>query len=325
MTIYLETCPVHDMHDGGGRARLDTLAYTPRLAFGPREADARGLFLVPVARIARAGEGARLAPFAPPAVRLYKDGLLRSAALEVLELLRAKGRELEEYKLSAQRSRERGGGREPSERALAVALGVALRHIARLHHLLNAPSAHPHQVYSAMSELASELGIFAQRGTGFSFRGWDQWDPGPAFLEMREAVARLLEEVSPGPNLSLVLRREGAKFECALPPLPEGELGFWIAARTQMHADEAKLAVPAGARLASPGRMAELVATGLPGVGLTPVRDAPAGLPRRADTVYFAVRDKDPMWEEAVREGRLELRWPDAPAKAQLTLVAVRF
>ncbi|MDR1039584.1 MAG: type VI secretion system baseplate subunit TssK [Deltaproteobacteria bacterium] len=313
---------VRDMHAGGPDAWVHALTYQPGLMFGQRDADSRGLFLVPVARLQRSGGRLSRLPFAPPAVRLYQDGLLRDTALDVLELLRAKGRELEEYKLPP--GRERASESSLAERSLAVALAVVARHIARLHHLL-AAEAHPYAAHSELLELASELGLFAPAGAARAFPVYDHSDPGPGFAALRAAVAGLLEEVSSGPELNLVFRREGpGSFTCDLPALTGGELGFWLGARTDLPAEEAKLAVPQKARLASPARLEALAALGLPGVGLTPVREAPAGLRRRRDTAYFAIRSQDPLWEEALREGRLEVRWDDAPEKAQLMLVAVR-
>ncbi|MDR1079391.1 MAG: type VI secretion system baseplate subunit TssK [Deltaproteobacteria bacterium] len=323
MASRTEPSPVTDMLAGGHISWLDTLAYRPGLVFGGRDADVRGSAVVPVARLRRGGRGFVLVPFAPPAVKLYPDGLLRDTALEVLELLRAKARELEDCKLPASRGGERGAPADPRGRALSVALGTVLRHAARLHHLLGAPSTHPCTVHAALSELASELGLFSAGGAPPP-AAWDHADPGPAYLEARARISGLLEALSPGPALNLMFRRAGDRFECDLPALPEGETGFWLAVRTDLRSEQAKLAVPGGARLASPSRMAGLVAAGLPGVGLTPVRDAPGGLHRRPDTVHFAVRTGDPLWEEALAEKRLEVRWDGAPARVQLMLVAVR-
>jgi type VI secretion system protein ImpJ len=269
----------------------------------------------------KAGCGFARLPFAPPAVRLYPDGLLRDTALDVLELLRAKGRELEECKLQA--TLERPVGFRPADGALALALGVVLRHVARLNGLL-AATAHPHAAHAALRELASELGLFA--GSGAPDLGpYDHADPGPGFMTLRAAVAGLLEEVSPGPEQTAPFRREGpGVFLCDLPAFPEGPLGFWLIASTGLPPEEAGRAVARDARLAAPGRAEGLAARALPGVGLTPVREAPAGLRRRGDAAFFAIRAKDPLWDEALKAGRLELRWDGAPEGARFMLAAAR-
>ncbi|MDR1037798.1 MAG: type VI secretion system baseplate subunit TssK [Deltaproteobacteria bacterium] len=323
MTGYREPRPVADMLAGQGQAWVNTLAYTPGLVAGRPGLDERGCVMLPVARLRRDARGWVRVPFAPPAVKLFQDGFLRETALDVLELLRAKARELEEFKLPASRGRAGPGAADPAGRALAVALGIVLRHIARLHQMLAAPSAHPYSVFAEICELVSELGLFS-RGGGHAPPAWDHADPGPAYLAARAAVSGLLEEVSPGPELNLMFRRDGGSFVCEIPRLADGVFGFWLAARTGLAAEDAKAALSAGARLAPPARTGELLAAGLPGVGLTPVREAPAGLHRRQDTVYFQIRTRDPLWEEALSGGRLEVSWEGAPAEAQLMLVGVR-
>jgi type VI secretion system protein ImpJ len=310
------------MQADGPVAWVDTLTYSGEIMFGPRDADARGRLLIPVARFRK--EGGRLArlPFAPPALRLYPEGGLRETVMDVLELLRAKGRELEDYKLSL--GRDRGPASDSRERALAAALGIVVRHVARLNGLLNASCAHPCAAYAALSELASELSPFGPEGAGTALAPYDHGDPGPCFLAARDSVARSLEALSPGPELSLPFRRDGESFSCEIPPGSDPALSFFIAARSEARAEEFKQSMPLKARLASPARLAELVAWGLPGVGLTPVREAPAGLPRRPDAAYFSVRKQDPLWEEAFASGRIEIRWSGAPEKVQLLLVGVR-
>ncbi|MDR2611857.1 MAG: type VI secretion system baseplate subunit TssK [Deltaproteobacteria bacterium] len=317
-----EPSPVPDMLTGAGVAWVDTMGYAAEIMFGPESADARGRAMLPIARLRRADGRVSRTPFAPPSLRLYPDSPLRDAALDVLELLRAKGRELEEYKLSP--SRERTGAPVPGEGAFAVALGIVLRHIARLHHLLGGSAAHPGAVQAALSELASELAIFTPDWRPPPIPPYDHADPAPSFLAARAAVAGLLESVNPGPDLTLVFRREGASFTCDLPRLPEGALGFWLAVRSGLNADEIKASVSLMARVATPERLATIVPMGLPGVGLVPVREGPAGMLRRADTVFFEIRRQDPLWEEALLACKVGVRWDEAPDKAQLMLVAER-
>jgi type VI secretion system protein ImpJ len=309
------------MLEGGRTAWLETLKFCPELAFGSGDEEPRGLALVPVARLVKTASGYAKVPFAPPTLRLYPDSPLRGSALGILELLRVKSRELEEYKLST--GRDKGSDPGPCGRALAIALGIVLRHIARLHSLLSASSCHPWEVFSAASELASELGLFA-RAKAPDLRRYDHADPEPSFRRLRAEIAGLLEAVSLGPEVTLTFIRKGDAFSLKFPKLPEGDLCFWLSARTGLNPEEAREKVALQACMASPERLRIISLMGLPGVGLTPVRDAPAGLPKRADTVYFAVRMQDPLWDEALRTGALELNWKDAPEKTRLSLVAAR-
>jgi type VI secretion system protein ImpJ len=323
--------PVPDLMAEGPAARVETLLYNAFLMFGAEARDASGVTLIPIARLVRQGENVRRSPFAPAAVRLYADSPLREAAEGVLELLKAKGRELEEYKITPAQSRLESLA--SNSLALVSALGIVLRHTARLHFLLEGPAAHPYAVFSALRELAAELTIFAPGvtalgepldGQGAALPPYDHRDPLPSFRETHAFVGRLLDTMTPGPDIYVAFQRDGGSFTATLPPLPEGGCVFWISARTGLPPEEAKASLSAYAKLASPERARSLVSYNLPGVTLAPLREAPVGLPKRPDTAYFAVRQKDQLWEEAVRSGKLLLFWDSAPEAAELALVGAR-
>ncbi|MDR1037454.1 MAG: type VI secretion system baseplate subunit TssK [Deltaproteobacteria bacterium] len=322
---------VPDLLGGGPAAQVDTLLYNGTLLFGDEAQDAGGMFLVPIARLARQGEKVRRADFAPAALRLYHGSPLREIAREVTELLLAKGRELEEYKITPAQSRLESLA--SNSLALVSALGIVLRHTARLHHLLNCPAVHPYTVFSAIKELAAELTIFAPgisalgeplAGDGGALAPYDHKDPLPSFRETMSLIGRLLDTMTPGPDLYVVFQRDGKTFTVTLPPLPEGGCVFWISARTDMPPEAAKSSLSAFAKMASPERARSLISYNLAGVTLQPLREAPVGLPKRPDTVYFGVRQKDPMWDEAIRAGRIMLFWDGAPERAELALVGSR-
>ncbi|MDR1080993.1 MAG: type VI secretion system baseplate subunit TssK [Deltaproteobacteria bacterium] len=322
---------VPDLLGGGPAARVETLVYNAALLFGDEVRDAGGCGVLPVAKLVRQGEKVMRADFAPATLRLYPGSPLLELAADVAELLKAKGRELEEYKITPSQSRLESLA--SNSLALVTALGIVLRHTARLHHLLNCPAVHPYTVFSAIRELAAELTVFAPgisalgeplTGEGGAPVPYDHKDPLPSFRETAALVGRLLDTMTPGPDLYAVFQRDRNGFTVALPPLPEGGCIFWVSARTELAPEEAKAGLSAFAKMASPERARNLVSYNLPGVTLTPLREAPVGLPKRPDTVYFAVRQKDPMWDEAVKAGRIALFWDGAPPKAELALVGSR-
>ncbi|MDR1312457.1 MAG: type VI secretion system baseplate subunit TssK [Deltaproteobacteria bacterium] len=322
---------VPDLLGGGPAAYVDTLVYNASLLFGAEAQDAKGMTLLPIARLVRQGEKVRRGDFAPAALRLYPDSPLRDLAADVMELLKAKGRELEEYKITPAQSRLESLA--SNSLALVSALGIVLRHTARLHNLLNGPAVHPYTVFSAIKELAAELTIFAPgvsalgeplTGEGGALSPYDHKDPLPSFRETVGLIGRLLDTMTPGPDIFVVFQRDGRNFNLTLPPLPEGGCIFWISARTDLPAEEVKSSLSSYGKMASPERARNLISYNLPGVTLTPLREAPVGLPKRADTVYFAVRQKDHVWEEAVKAGRIQLFWDGAPERAELALVGSR-
>ncbi|MDR3153505.1 MAG: type VI secretion system baseplate subunit TssK [Deltaproteobacteria bacterium] len=324
---------VPDLLGEGPAAQVDTLLYNAFLLFGEEAQEAGGLTVIPIARLARQGENVKRAPFAPAALRLYEGSPLRELALDVLELLKAKGRELEEYKITPAQSRLETLA--SNSLALVTALGIVLRHTARLHCAVSGPAAHPYAVFSALRELAAELTVFAPglsalgeslTGEGSALPPYDHKDPLPSYRETRALIGRLLDTMSPGPDLNLAFQRDqaGRSFSLTLPPLPEGGCIFWLAVRTGLSQDDAKSSVTAYAKLASPERLRNIISYNLPGVTLTPLREAPVGLPKRPDTAYFAVRQKDQLWDEAIKAGRLGFFWDAAPESAEVALVGAR-
>jgi type VI secretion system protein ImpJ len=248
--------------------------------------------------------------------------------LDILELLRAKGRQLEEYKITPTQSRLETLA--SNSLALVSALGIVLRHTSKIHYLMNTPSVHPYHAFCALRELASELTLFFPglsalgenlNGDGKALSSYDHLDPYPCFWETRNMIARLLDAITPGPEITLVFQKDGRDFLVKLPPQLDNNYLFWLSIRSgTMPPDQIRAYMSAYGKIASPERLQHLISYNLPGVGITPLRDAPVGLSRRNDTVYFAIRQKDPLWEEAIKSKALALFWDSAPEDAVATL-----
>ncbi|MDR2349960.1 MAG: type VI secretion system baseplate subunit TssK [Deltaproteobacteria bacterium] len=324
---------IPDLFAGGSEGNVDTLSFNAGLLFGDEIGGADGVELIPVARLAREGERVRRLPFSPPSIRIYSGNPLNGLVRDVLEILKAKGGELEEYKITPAQSRT-----EPmasNSLALVTALGIVLRHTARLHTLMEAPSTHPYAAFGALRELASELTLFFPGAPAFgesaegavkSLVAYNHADPYPAFSETRNLIAKLLGSISPGPEVSLTFARDPRDprfFTLDMPPSLDNNHAFWISAGSDPDGESARTLASRG-KLASPERLGSLISYNLPGVSLAPLRDAPLGLPRRKDTLYFGVRQKDPLWEEALKARKLAFFWDDAPENAVLILAGNR-
>ena len=312
---------VPDLLGDGPDSRVDLLRYNAFILFGDEAANPpEGVMVAPMARLQREGEKVLArGDYAPPSIRLFADNPLRQLTMDVLEILLAKGRQLEEYKLSPSQSRAESGG---GALALITVLGVVCRYIARLHHLLVPPAVHPYSAFSALRELAAELTIFAPgltalgaslSGQGGGPRPYDHLDPYPAFLDTKLMIARLLDSVSLGPEMTVIFRREGRGFLADLPATLSAGFNCWLSIRSGLPRDALVQSVAGLGKLGSPDRVGTLVSLNLPGVALSPLANPPIGLPRSPDTVHFAIRQSDPMWEEAIQSRRLALFWDQAP------------
>jgi type VI secretion system protein ImpJ len=324
---------VPDLMGDGPASRVDLLHYNASILFGSEATiPLEGVSAVPMARLQRDGERVLArGDYAPPAIRLYGENPVRQLMADTLEILKAKGRQLEEYKLGpAQGQLESAGG---AALTLITVLGVVCRYIARIHYLWAPPAVHPYSAFAALRELAAELTIFAPgltalgeslSGQGAGLRPYDHLDPYPAFQETKIMIARLLDSVSLGPEIVVVFRRDGRRFVADLPPALTAGFACWLSVRSSLARESLTESLTAFGKLASPERVESLVAYNLPGLALTPMAIPPLGLPRNPDTVYFSLRQGDPMWEEAIKTHGLALFWDRAPEGAVITLAGNR-
>jgi type VI secretion system protein ImpJ len=324
------TCPepemIPDLLGDGPPSRVETLGLNAYVLFGIETAQAKeAVTLTPLARLQRDGDKVILhREYAPPSLKLYDEHPLRRLMMDVLELLKAKSRQLEEYKFSPMTHTENSGGRAL---ALVTVLGVVSRHIAKIHYLLVPQALHPFAAFTAIRELAAELTVFSPGlsplgeslvGSG-GLRPYDHLDPYPAFLETKNLIKRLLESVAVGPELTLIFRRDGHRFVLDLPAVSSNYV-FWLSVKTQEERHKLAASLTSFGKLASPDRLENLVSYNLPGIGLSLLESPPLGLPRSPDTVYFSLSQNDPLWSEAVKARRLVLFWDQAPESALVTL-----
>jgi type VI secretion system protein ImpJ len=326
---------VPDLLAGGPEGHISCLWNKAFLLFGTETGKAPpGTVLVPLARLVREGDRVRQdTAYAPPSLRLYPESPLSEILMGVLELLLAKGRQLEEYKISPAQGQNESqlAGRGL---ALVTILGIVSRYAARLDALCGAPAVSPWAAYAALRELAAELTIFAPglSALGQSLSGsgeagllpYNHMDAYPAFQRARAFIARLLDSVSPGPELTLVFQQDGKNFSLELPAWLDSSYAFYLSVRSGLSKEEAVRSFAAFAKLSSPAKMAGLISLNLPGIAIIPLPAAPVGLPRRDDTAYFSLGQSDPMWEEAVKARRLALFWDEAPEASFITLSANR-
>jgi type VI secretion system protein ImpJ len=324
---------IPDILGDGPDGRIETLYYNAHLLFGEEtQAPNEGMDIIPLAHVIREGEKVSLlSGYVPPSLTLYPGNPLYEIMTDVLEIMRAKNRQLEEYKVSPnQNSQDSQAG---GSHAFLVFLSILCRYIPRFHLLLAAPVLSPWTAFMALRELAGELTIFApglsplgesERGSGEPLLPYDHLDPFPAFAETKAMITRLLDAVSIGPEMNLIFQKEGHLFSLEMPAWLDANFICWLAVRSELPKEEMGRSVANYGKLAPPNKIETLIAYTLPGITLTPLATAPAGLPRREDTVYFNLRLSDPMWEEALKTRRLSFFWDSAPETGFVSLISNR-
>jgi type VI secretion system protein ImpJ len=320
---------VPDLLGTGPDGRVETLFYNAFLMFGQEaEQTVEPVHLTPLARLIRDGDRFHLcSDYAPPTLKFYDRHPIKLLMDDILEILKAKGRQLEEYKITPSRSQlENSGGGALS---LVTVLSVVCRYIARIHYLLAPRCLHPYTAFSAIRELAAELTLFAPglsalgeslSGQGGALKPYDHLDPYPAFQDTKLFISRLLDSISLGPEMTLIFNREGRIFTLDLPASLTSGFICWLSVRSSLPREEAAESLSTFGKLAAPGRAESLVSFNLPGIALTLLPNPPLGLPRSPDAAYFSFKQSDPMWEEALRARRLVLFWDKAPDSTVVSL-----
>ena len=260
---------------------------------------------------------------------LYPGHPVRAILKDVYDILQASGGRLDDYRVDpGQYHREGFGGRG---HMLMTILGILGRHVPVFHMMLASPVLHPYSAYEAMGRLYGELGVFARRGadlgakrSSFAPPPYDHEDCRPAFEGMAAVVARLLEAVAIGPELTMPFERDGEFFSLLLSSEIEASTACCITVRSELSPERAMELFSKGARLGTKSRLGALIAHALPGVRLVPAKAAPAGFRQRPDTVWFSIEQSDPLWGESLSTREVAVFWADAPTSAALTMVAER-
>ena len=77
------------------------------------------------------------------------------------------------------------------------------------------------------------------------------------------------------------------------------------------------------AKLSSSEHLNTLVTRSLPGIGLQHLQIPPQELPRRKNTIYFAIDHHDEQWSAVTRHFGLALHWNAAPSDTHIELLVV--
>jgi type VI secretion system protein ImpJ len=310
---------VQDLHAGGPVGQVKRLQYVLKI-FWETERDQLGDYvLLPVAQLERMGEEIRLSEhFAPPALALSGAESLVKLTREVRNEVAARGRQLEEYKSQRGIQTADFGSRDM---VYLLALRSLNRYIPTLSHFLEAPSAHPWDVYGLLRQLVGELSTFSETVNVMGESGGDKLLPAydhanlwPCFAAAQGLVSKLLDEITAGPEYVLPLAYDGTYYAAELKAaMFEGRNRFYLAVRTDEDPKMVAQALGSIAKLSSREQLPLLIARALPGVGMEYLPVPPAELPRRARTIYFALDHHGDAWGFVEKGRNIALYWDSAP------------
>lgn len=328
---------VPDLHGEGPDADVRFLYANLRLIFGTETALLDSMPAVPLARLIRDGSVIRLDPdYVPPSLELQSAPRLVEWMQGIRNIILARAKQLEDYKLLPP-----AGASSASDQititarslGLYMMLGALSRHIPLLDHLFEAPSVHPWTAYGALRQLVGELSLFSPdlfpAGDDASGRRlvpeYDHTALGDCFETIHLIISRLASTLITGPAHSFLFEEgpDGLRF-CHIPPhVRPVPYRYWLQLRNSRELGALRELLLSRGKLAPSTTLPALVSKALPGVRLIPSATPPSGLPRREDTLYFAVDQDDTLWQSGIRSGELGLFLPGAPegTTAHLTLM----
>ena len=161
------------------------------------------------------------------------------AVVQARHQLCARGRQLEEFKSQRGIQTAEFGSRDM---VYLLALRSLNRYIPTLSHFLEAPSAHPWEVYGLLRQLIGELSTFSETVNVMGEAGEDKLLPSydhanlwPCFAAAQGLVSRLLDEITAGPEHVVPLVYDGTYYAAELPAaIFEARKRYYLVVRTEL-------------------------------------------------------------------------------------------
>jgi len=318
---------VGDLYGQGPAVQVERLQYLLRI-FWESELDQLGDYLlIPLARLENRNGAVLSGRFIPPSLALEASAPLQRLVKEIRDHLIGRSRQLE---LSQRESLHTGVS--PHETVQLLAIMALNRQVQYLSHLIEAPSVHPWLAYGSLRQLVGELSAFSAQPEGLgedeaaqhTLPPYDHQNLWHCFAAAQRLVTKLLDELCSGPDHLIPLLPDGHYYTAELKrSLLEGNRRFYLSLRTQLDSKDVLLSVNSVAKLSAREHLSLLASRALPGLPLKFLDLPPGELPRRPQTLYFAVDQHHEQWAMVAKENNIALYWEDAPADLEVELIVL--
>ncbi len=321
---------IRDLHAGGPDSQVKRLRFVLKI-FWETELDQLGEYeLIPLAQLERFGAEIRLSEdFIPPSLSCSASPSLHKLIREIRDQITARGYQLEEHKSKRGIQTAEFGSRDM---VYFLALRSVNRYVPMLFHYTEAEQVHPWHVYGILRQLIGELTSFSERvsvlgelhGGKKALPEYDHRNLWSCFSAAQDMISHLLNEITAGPEYVIRLAYDGTYYAADLKPaIFEGRNRFFLAVKTEEDPKVVLQALEDIAKLSSREHLGILVSRSLPGIGLQYLQIPPQELPRRSNTVYFAINHHDEQWSAVAKNYGLALFWNGAPADMEIELMVV--
>lgn len=321
---------VKDLHSGGPSGQIKRLHYVLKIIWETEREQFGDYILIPIAQLEKMGEEIRLSErFVPPCLTIFGSEPLLKLIKEMRDQLAARSRQLEEYKRQKGIQTAEFGSRDM---VYLLALRSLNRYVPILFHFTEVQQVHPWAVYGVLRQLIGELSSFSEKVNVLGESGdgnrmlpnYDHLNLGECFSAAQALITKLLDEITAGPEYVIRLVYDGTYYAAELKPaIFEGRNRFYLVLKTEADPKFVIQSVAAIAKLSSREHLPILIARALPGIGLEHLPVPPQELPRRANSVYFAVDHHSDQWALVQKGHNIALYWDNAPEDMEVELMVV--
>ncbi len=321
---------VKDLHAGGPESQVKRLRFVLKI-FWETEQDQLGEYeLIPLAQLERFGAEIRLSEdFIPPSLSCSSAPALYTLIREIRDQITSRSYQLEEHKSKRGIQTAEFGSRDM---VYFLALRSVNRYVPLLFHYTETEQVHPWHLYGILRQLIGELTAFSERVSVLGelpdgkkmLPAYDHGNLWGCFSAAQDMISHLLDEITAGPEYVIRLAYDGTFYAADLKPaIFEGRNRFYLAVKTEADPATVLQALEDIAKLSSREHLDMLVSRSLPGIGLQHLQIPPQELPRRSNTLYFAINHHDDQWTAVGKQYCLALYWNSAPADMEIELMVV--
>ena len=321
---------VKDLHAGSHETNVKRLRFVLKI-FWETEQDQLGEYdVIPIAQLERFGSEVRLSEdFIPPCISYSAAPSLHKLIKEIRDQITARGHQLEEHKSRRGIQTAEFGSRDM---VYFLALRSVNRYVPLLFHYTENEHLHPWHLYGILRQLIGELSSFSERvsvlgelsGGKKTIPEYNHRNLWSCFSAVQDMISHLLDEITAGPEYVIRLAFDGTFYSTDLKPgIFEGRNRFYLAVKTEGDTKIILNALEEIAKLSSGEHLQTLISRSLPGIGLQYLQIPPQELPRKANTVYFAINHHDDQWSAVAKQHNLALYWNNAPADLEIELMVV--
>jgi type VI secretion system protein ImpJ len=321
---------VKDLHAGGPPGGVKRLQYALKIHWETEREQLGDSVLIPLAQLERVGAEIRLSgQFVPPCLTISSSEPLLEIVREIRDQITARSRQLEEYKRQKGIQTAEFGSRDV---VYLLALRSLNRYVPMLFHFTETQGVHPWAAYGALRQLVGELSTFSDKVNALGEQtdgtpglpDYDHTNLRECFTAAQALVTRLLDEITAGPEYVIPLLYDGTYFGSDLKPaIFEGRNRFFLVLKTGEDPKEILRSVVTVAKLGSREQLPKLIARALPGVGLEHLPVPPQELPRRSNSIYYAVEHHGDQWPAVMKGNNIALYWDSAPEDLEVELMVV--